>query len=299
MHDSSYRGRFAPSPSGALHTGSLLTAVASFLDARSRGGDWLLRMEDIDPPREVAGAADAILRTLERFGLHWDGEVLYQSRRSEAYRHTIEELRRAGLVYPCACSRREIRASAATGRGEPVYPGTCRAGLPPGRRARALRLRVEDVSVGFKDRLQGRRDERLATRVGDFLVRRADGLFAYQLAVVVDDAAQGISDVVRGADLLDSTPRQIFLQQVLQLQTPRYLHLPVVVNQRGEKLSKQTGARAVDRDAPHALLTHVLQLLGQNVPAELVDASLDEFWRWAACNWRPERIPARRSLHER
>lgn len=299
MHDSAYRGRFAPSPSGALHIGSLLTAVASFLDARSRGGEWLLRMEDIDPPREVAGAADGILRTLERFGLYWDGEVLYQSRRSEAYRDTIEELRKAGLVYPCACSRREIRAGARSGSGEPVYPGTCRAGLPPGRKARALRLRVEDISVGFSDRLQGRMDERLATQVGDFILRRADGLFAYQLAVVVDDAWQGVSDVVRGADLLDSTTRQIFVQQVLGLRTPRYLHLPVVVNRRGEKLSKQTGARAVDRDAPRALLLRVLALLGQSAPAELADASLDEFWRWAADSWKPQQIPATRSIRER
>jgi len=299
MHDSAYRGRFAPSPSGALHIGSLLTAVASFLDARSRGGEWLLRMEDLDPPREVAGAADGILRTLERFGLYWDGEVLYQSRRGEAYRHTLEELRKAGLVYPCACTRREIRAGATDGDAEPVYPGTCRSGLPPGRKARALRLRVEDISIGFSDRLQGRIDERLATQVGDFILRRADGLFAYQLAVVVDDAMQGVSDIVRGADLLDSTARQIFLQRALGLHTPRYLHLPVVVNGRGEKLSKQTGARAVDPEPPRPLLNGVLELLGQDVPAELADASLEEFWRWAADNWKPERIPASRSIRQR
>ena len=299
MPDSHYRGRFAPSPTGALHLGSLLTAVASFLDARSHGGEWLLRMEDLDPPRETPGAAAGILRTLERFGLYWDGEVLYQSRRSEAYRHTLERLSRAGLVYPCACSRREIRENTLPGAGVSVYPGTCRSGLPPGRDARALRLRVAPVSVRFRDRLQGHRDEWLPTEVGDFVLRRADGLFAYQLAVVVDDALQGISDVVRGADLLDSTGRQIFLQQALGLPTPRYLHLPVIANQHGAKLSKQTGARPVDRDPPRTLQVRVLELLGQSVPAELRDAGLEEFWAWAAASWTPERIPRTRSIRER
>lgn len=299
MHDSGYRGRFAPSPTGPLHLGSLLTATASFLDARSRGGQWLLRMEDLDPPREVPGAADAILHTLERVGLHWDGEVLYQSRRSDAYQYSLEQLRKGGLVYPCACSRREIRDSAMPGSAAPVYPGTCRAGLPPGRKARAQRLRVEAITVGFTDRLQGPVDEWLPTRVGDFVLRRADGLFAYQLAVVVDDALQGITDIVRGADLLDSTGRQIFLQQALGLQTPRYLHLPVLVNQRGEKLSKQTGARAVACAPWLTTLVTVLELLGQRVPPEVRSASLDEFWSWAASSWDPGRIPRTRSIQER
>jgi glutamyl-Q tRNA(Asp) synthetase len=299
MPDSHYRGRFAPSPTGALHLGSLLTAVASFLDARSRRGEWLLRMEDLDPPRETPGAAAGILRTLERLGLYWDGEVLYQSRRSEAYRHTLEQLRKAGLIYPCACSRREIRDSVLPGAAVSVYPGTCRAGLPPGRKARTLRLRVEAVSVRFTDRLQGNIDEWLPSQVGDFILRRADGLFAYQLAVVVDDALQGISDIVRGADLLDSTGRQIFLQQALGLPTPGYLHLPVVVNRRGAKLSKQTGARPVDREPPLTTLVRVLNLLGQSVPAELLGASLEEFWNWAAMSWAPERIPRVRSIQER
>lgn len=299
MHDSGYRGRFAPSPTGALHLGSLLTAVASFLDARSRGGEWLLRMEDLDPPREAPGAAAGILRTLERLGLYWDGEVLYQSRRGEAYRHSLEQLRKADLVYPCACSRREVRASAASGAAAAVYPGTCRAGLPPGRKARALRVRVAATKVRFTDRLQGHIDECLPTQVGDFVLRRADGLFAYQLAVVVDDALQGISDIVRGADLLDSTGRQIFLQQALEFQTPRYLHLPVVVNQRGVKLSKQSGARGVDCEPPLKILATVLDLLGHSVPAEVMDATLDEFWAWAAANWNPDRIPRTRSIQGR
>lgn len=299
MHESDYRGRFAPSPTGALHLGSLLTAVASFLDARSQGGEWLLRMEDIDPPREVPGAADRILRALDRFGLHWDGPVLYQSRRSEVYRHNLERLRKAGLVYPCACTRREIRDSALPGAAQAVYPGTCRTGLPPGRKPRTLRLRVDAGSVGFADRLHGNIDEWLPTQTGDFVLRRADGLFAYQLAVVVDDALQGVSDVVRGSDLLDSTGRQIFLQQALGLQTPRYLHLPVVVNQHGTKLSKQTGARAVDHEPPLNLLITVLGLLGQRLPKQLMDATLEEFWNWAAASWDPQRIPRTRSVLQR
>jgi glutamyl-Q tRNA(Asp) synthetase len=299
MHDPDYRGRFAPSPTGALHLGSLLSAVASFLDARSRGGQWLLRMEDLDPPREVAGAADRILRALERFGLHWDGTVVYQSARSEIYRHTLEELRKAGLVYPCACTRREIRDHALPGHGATVYPGTCRAGLPPGRKERTLRVRVDPVSVSFRDRLQGPMEAWLPTQAGDFVVRRADGLFAYQLAVVVDDALQGISHVVRGADLLDSTGRQIFLQRALGVPTPSYLHLPVVVNPQGTKLSKQTGARAVDREPVHQLLSTVLRLLGQETPKALADATLEEFWDWAACHWESGRIPPLRSILER
>jgi glutamyl-Q tRNA(Asp) synthetase len=299
MQDPEYRGRFAPSPTGALHLGSLLTAVASFLDARSRGGQWLVRMEDLDPPREVAGAAGHILRTLERLGLCWDGEVVHQSRRSEAYRHTLDELHRLGLLYSCGCSRREIRESAPPGTMQPVYPGTCRAGLPKGRRPRTLRVRVEEIAVRFDDRLQGPVEEWLPTQVGDFILRRADGLFAYQLAVVVDDALQGISDIVRGTDLLASTGRQIYLQRALGFDTPRYLHLPVVVNARGEKLSKQTGARAVNPEHPLRTLIGVLGLLGQPVPAELTDANLEEFWRWAAAAWDPGCIPPLATLQER
>ncbi|MGD2075948.1 MAG: tRNA glutamyl-Q(34) synthetase GluQRS [Gammaproteobacteria bacterium] len=299
MSDSIYCGRFAPSPTGNLHLGSLLTAVASFLDARSRRGQWLVRMEDLDPPREVGGAADSILRTLERLGLHWDSEVLYQSRRLEAYHHTLEELRKLGLVYACGCTRREIRDSAREGASGPVYAGTCRAGLPAGRKPRSVRIRVKDVSIHFDDRLQGPSEECLPTEVGDFILQRADGLFAYQLAVVVDDALQGVSDIVRGTDLLGSTGRQIYLQQVLGLPTPAYLHLPVVVNVRGEKLSKQTGAPAIDPRAPLPVLTEVLEMLGQQVPAAIGDATLEEFWQWAADVWEPDRIPRSRAIEHR
>ncbi len=237
---SRYRGRFAPSPTGPLHFGSLVAAVGSFLHARAQGGEWRVRIEDLDPPREVSGAADDILRTLDSFGLHWDGEVMYQSRRCETYEAALAQLKDAGVLYPCACTRREIADSSVSGLEGPVYPGTCRAGLAPGRVARAWRVRTDNRAIEFEDGLQGVIRSALEDDIGDFVVQRADGFFAYQLAVVVDDAAQGISEIVRGADLLDSTPRQIHLQRLLGLPTPGYLHLPIVLNANGEKLSKQT-----------------------------------------------------------
>lgn len=291
-----YRGRFAPSPTGPLHFGSLAAAVGSFLEARSRGGEWLVRMEDLDLPRAVPGAADDILRALDAFGLHWDGEVMVQSARNEAYRAALAELEKLGAVYPCACTRKEIADSALSGIDGPVYPGICRAGLPEGRSGRAMRVRTDLNPVGFDDALQGRISQILETEVGDFVVRRADGLFAYQLAVVVDDAEQAITHVVRGADLLDSTPRQIYLQKLLSLPTPAYLHLPVAVNERGEKLSKQTLAPAVSRINPVAQLCEVLAFLNQAPPEELKDADLDDFWKWAVAHWRADRLPAVRAM---
>jgi glutamyl-Q tRNA(Asp) synthetase len=288
---SGYRGRFAPSPTGPLHFGSLVAAAGSFLDARSRGGEWLVRIEDIDPPREVAGASDDILRALDRYALHRDGETVYQSRRNELYEQALAQLDAAGHLYPCACSRRDIRRL--TGDGDArIYPGTCRNGVPPGRTPRSLRLRVPEISVGFRDRLQGDIREWLPGSCGDFVLKRADGLFAYQLAVVVDDAQQGITDVVRGADLLDSTPRQILLQQLLGVPTPRYLHLPVAVNRAGEKLSKQTGAPAVATDRPAPTLCAVLEFLGMSPPAELAKADPDTLWQWAIPSWNVRRLPA-------
>ncbi len=292
---SPYRGRFAPSPTGPLHFGSLVAAVGSFLEARSQGGEWLVRMDDLDLPRVVPGAADDILRTLDAFGLHWDGEVMFQSARNEAYRAALAELEKLGAVYPCACTRREIADSALTGIDGPVYPGTCRGGLPDGRSARAMRVRADSGAVGFDDGLQGRISQMLATEVGDFVVRRADGLFAYQLAVVVDDAEQIVTHIVRGADLLDSTTRQIYLQKLLGLPTPAYMHLPVVVNERGEKLSKQTLAPAVSIANPVGALFDALVFLNQSPPAELKDADLDDFWKWAIAHWRADRLPAVRS----
>lgn len=291
-----YCGRFAPSPSGPLHFGSLVAALGSYLDARHHGGQWRLRIEDLDPPREQPGAADTILRTLEQLGMHWDGEVMYQSRRGPAYEAALETLQAQGLLYPCSCSRREVAALAKPGGRTPVYPGTCRAGLAPGRKARSLRLRVDGRTVAFHDRCQGVLRERLDTQVGDFVLRRADGLIAYQLAVVVDDAEQGVTQVVRGSDLLDSTGRQIYLQECLGYHRPAYLHLPLVTGADGDKLSKQNRAPAIDTaDAP-ALLCRGLRLLGQAPPDELQRANLDVIWSWAIRHWDAERIPPARGI---
>ena len=278
-----HTGRFAPSPTGPLHFGSLAAALAGWLEARAAGGRWLVRIEDLDPPREQPGAADEILRTLERLGLYWDGEVVFQSRRRALYEESLNNLRE--FTYGCGCSRREIADSAIglAADGAQVYPGTCRGGLPCGKQPRALRLKVAG-SIEFVDRAQGRVRQDLEGEVGDFVLRRADGQFAYQLAVVVDDAAQGVSDVVRGADLLGSTARQIYLQRLLGLPTPRYLHIPAAVDAAGEKFSKQTGAAPVDdkRD-----LLKVLAFLGQQPTDDLAEA---------ARNWNASLIPARRGM---
>ena len=293
-----YRGRFAPSPTGPLHFGSLVAAVGSYLDARAHGGEWLVRIEDVDGPRTVPGAADGILRTLDGFGFEWDGEVLVQSRRLDVYHAALVRLQLDGYVYPCACSRREI--AAATNHlsvdGGLLYPGFCRTGLPEGRAARAWRLRVPDRELSFVDLVQGEHRQNLEREVGDFVLLRADGQYAYQLAVVVDDAAQGVNSVVRGVDLLDSTARQIWLQQCLGMPTPTYAHLPVVVNASGEKLSKQTRAAAVDAVAGSTLLAQALGFLGHAVPAELRSAPRAEFWPWAIAAWAMARVPAVRAI---
>lgn len=284
-----YVGRFAPSPTGPLHIGSLVAAMASYLDAKAHQGCWYLRMEDNDFDRNQTGADLAILRTLQRCGMHWDGEVLYQSQRGAIYETAFQQL--AGQTYPCACSRKEILDSQLR-QGQtpnPIYPGTCRNGLPPGKTARAFRLRVPTEGAApmqFHDRLLGAQQQHLATEVGDFILKRADGFWAYQLAVVVDDAAQGITDIVRGADLLDSTARQIYLQQCLNLPTPRYLHVPVVTNDAGEKLSKQTGAMAFDlgdNDLLHSALLPAAHFLGLQLAAQ--PHHLEEFWRLATAAW--------------
>ncbi len=287
----SYLGRFAPSPTGPLHFGSMVAAVGSFLQAKSRGGEWLVRMEDLDPPREVPGAADGILHTLEAFGLHWDGEVVYQSRRRTAYETALEKLMAQGAIYPCACSRREIADSGVSGVDGLVYPGSCRAGIPTHCAPRAWRVKANRQTVEFVDAVQGRVIRNLAADFGDFVVRRADGYFAYQLAVVVDDAEQGISEVVRGADLIESTPRQMHLQDLLGLPRPDYLHLPVALSKQHEKLSKQTFATPVDATNPLPMLIQVLRFLGQEPPLELIDGSLADFWLWAVRQWFLERVP--------
>lgn len=286
-----YRGRFAPSPTGDLHMGSLVAAVASYLEARTRRGEWLVRIEDLDPPREIAGSASGILTTLERYGFRWDGNVLYQSTRDDAYRAAIEHLQELGYAFPCACSRSEIAQRATrTGDEGSVYPGTCRNGLPPEREARAMRLRAPDTELCFTDRLRGRVCQNIADAVGDFVVRRADGYYAYQLAVVIDDAWQGVTDVVRGADLLTSTPRQIWLQRLLGLPTPGYLHIPLLLDAGGRKLSKQLGSLPVDPDRPAPALVDALHLLGQQPPRALARGTANGVWAWALENWRPQRL---------
>lgn len=292
-------GRFAPSPSGPLHFGSLVAALGSYLDARSRGARWLVRMEDIDVPRTQPGAASAILDTLERCGFEWDGPVVVQSERLPLYREAFVRLQSQGHVYPCGCTRREIAdsvlapdgATALAPDGARVYPGTCRLGLAPGRSARAHRVRTTAAPIAFVDRLQGRIVQSVEREVGDFVLLRADGLFAYQLAVVLDDAQQGVTDVVRGADLLDSTARQIHLQRLLGLAQPRYLHLPVALNDAGEKLSKQTGAVAAGPQA----MAQALAFLGHAPPPDLRRAPPKDLLEWGIAHWDVTRLPRQRA----
>lgn len=280
-----YRGRFAPSPTGPLHFGSVVAALGSFLEARSRGGEWLVRIEDIDPPRERPDAADAILEALEALGLVWDGEVVYQSRRREAHETAIATLEAHGLAYACGCTRREIGAG--------PYGGRCRDGVAPGRRRRSLRVLTDARPVTFCDRLHGPQRVRLDRTSGDFVVRRADGLIAYHLAVTVDDAWQGVTEIVRGADLLAATAPQVHLQRLLGLPRPAYAHLPVAVDAHGRKLSKQNRAPAVDPRQASQTLAAALAFLDHPPPAALAGAPPAELLAWAANAWRLERVAPR------
>ncbi len=289
LSETGYRGRFAPSPTGPLHFGSLVAAVGSYADALASRGTWLVRMEDVDETRRVEGAADAILRTLEAHGFQWQGEVPYQSRRKARYREIVQWLLQQGHAYPCGCTRREVEASGRAGIEGIVYAGTCRGGLPPGREERAIRLKVPAQEICFEDRLHGFQCQQLARDVGDFIIRRADGFTAYQLAVVVDDADQGINQVVRGADLLHSTPRQIHLQQLLGFSTPAYLHLPLVLDAEGRKLSKSDRSHPVSDSDPIGGLLAAWRFLFQAEPEE-PPASVEEFWQWAGTAWDPARI---------
>jgi glutamyl-Q tRNA(Asp) synthetase len=286
-----YRGRFAPTPSGDLHFGSLVAAVGSYLDARAHHGEWLLRIEDLDPPREQPGAAGRILALLDALGLHWDGPVLLQSSRSEAYEAALEALARLDLIRRCPCSR-SVLAALPQNLGRPTgdelfHPAQCVPGGYELAGGMTLRQRVPDREITFTDRALGQIATNLATSCGDFVLRRRDGLYAYQLAVVVDDAWQGITDVVRGADLLGSTPRQVLLQQVLGLPTPAYLHLPLAVDDRGRKLSKSEDAPAARPGAPGAAIVAVLDFLQLRPPGELAEAGSEEALRWGVAHWRP------------
>jgi len=284
------RGRFAPSPTGRLHFGSLIAAVGSYLNAKSKNFEWLVRIEDLDPPREQPGAADDILRTLEAFALYWDGPVVHQSTRAEAYLDAIEMLRKQRLVYACRCSRRDIELEALPGIEGMRYPGTCRS-LGLTENGTALRLMTRDERIVVRDRIQGELTQNLQSDIGDFAIRRRDGLFSYQLAVVVDDAEQGITEVFRGTDLLDSTPRQVYLQQQLGYSPPLYFHCPIAVNAAGQKLSKQNLAPAIAAKNPSKPLIMAMNFLGQAVPQELFTASAAEIIEWGVHYWDVNRIP--------
>lgn len=282
-----YVGRFAPSPTGPLHFGSLVAALASYLDARKHGGRWLLRMEDVDETRCEQRWADTILRQLESLGLYWDGEVMVQSRRNSAYESALASLRTSGHIYQCRCSRKEISDSAVQGIEGPVYPGTCRS-LGLAQEGLAWRVRVDDRIIRFCDTLQGRCEQNLARDIGDFILKRRDGLFAYQLAVVVDDQEQGVTHVVRGADLLASTPRQLHLQQLLGFEACEYSHVPIAVNANGQKLSKQTMAPAIDAEAGTAILNYCLGFLGQHPVSA---ATPSELLGQAVTIWNMQAVP--------
>lgn len=279
-----YIGRFAPSPSGPLHFGSLIAALASYLDARAHHGQWLLRMEDLDPGREPPQAAGQILEALEAFGLHWDGQVLYQSSRLPAYRDALHRLQQEGLIYACDCTRQQIQ-----GLGG-VYDNRCRDRKDVPQEC-ALRVKVADRSIHFEDEIQGATQQQLLRECGDFVLLRKDGLFAYQLAVVVDDAFQNISSIVRGSDLLDSTPRQIYLQQCLGFETPQYAHFPVAVNEDEQKLSKQHFAAPLDYKTPLPALLRALKFLGQPVSKELAEGDIASVLQWAIAHWDIQAVP--------
>lgn len=271
-------GRFAPSPTGPLHLGSLYTALASFLHTRSQQGLWLLRIDDLDTPRNIKGAADAILTALDTLGLHWDRAADYQSHHLDAYHAKLEQLAKNHHLYPCTCSRKTLTE---------IYSGACRGRPLPPDSPYALRVKTDAREICFEDELQGPICHNLAQEHGDFILKRKDQIIAYQFAVVVDDDRQQVTQVVRGIDLLDVTPRQIYLQQLLGLATPTYMHLPIIVDDQGYKLSKQTKAAAVDLTSPPAVIFTLLGLLRQNPPPELQHSPVAEQLAWAIAHWNP------------
>ena len=288
-----YRGRFAPSPTGPLHFGSIVAAVGSYADARAHSGQWHLRIDDIDETRTVPGAESAILQTLNVLGFEWSGLPTRQSHKKDRYLDIVNTLLDQNYAFPCGCSRRDVQRCAQPQNTTMIYPGTCREGLPPGRTRRTIRLRVPDTTSVMMDRFLGLFEQNLAREVGDFVVHRADGFTAYQLAVVVDDEDEGITHVVRGADLLSSTPRQQLLQTYLGFTTPTYAHLPVVIDSAGHKLSKQNAAHPIPDTHPLLVLINAWQFLGQVAPSQV--GNVDEFWEAATCLWSPERIPQLKS----
>ncbi len=275
-----YKGRFAPSPTGPVHFGTLIAAVGSYLQAKKNKGEWLIRMEDVDITRKVDGADVDILKTLEAFGFEWDSEIIYQSEQTAHYEQALEQLISLSLIFPCLCSRKQLSKSDST-----IYPGTCRSRQLPEKDEHALRLLSKDIAIEFNDAVMGKQSQNIKRQCGDFVIRRRDGLFAYQLAVVVDDALQNITEVVRGADLLDSTPRQIYLQQLLNYPTPDYCHLPLAVDDSGNKISKSAGATKIDLQHKEQQLISVLGFLGQNPPEDLAQSHINDIWSWAMEHW--------------
>ncbi len=292
-----YIGRFAPSPTGPLHSGSLIAAVASYLQAQTRHGKWLVRMEDVDELRNVKGSADDILRTLEAYGFEWDDKVIYQTQRKDAYREALNQLIKKNLIYRCTCSRRNLKAIAQQGIYGSIYPGICASKKHPENSPHSLRVRTRDQYIEFKDAVMGCYGHNPKHDIGDFIIQRRDGLFAYQLAVVVDDAFQNITDIIRGFDLLDSTPRQIYLQQSLNYPQPTYAHLPIAINAKGNKLSKQTGAKGIKKTFDANALTQALHFLGQQPPEDLANASANSFWQWSLENWDISKVPDKTEMH--
>lgn len=285
MTSSCYRGRFAPTPSGDLHFGSIVAALGSFLQARNQKGLWLVRIDDVDVTRARSGADTRILKQLENLGLHWDGDIMYQSRRDPIYQAALDSLTRENLLYACQCSRKQV--------GQLPYPGTCRDAALEFTPDRSLRVKTDNTEIKIADKIQGSICSHMEQDVGDFIVRRADGLYAYHLAVVVDDAELGITEVVRGADLLDTTAAQVYLQQQLQIKTPSYLHLPVVLDKQDKKLSKSGQAVAVTGQPAQTLIIQALSFLGQVLPDHAHDANRDELLAWAIEHWDTSLIPRR------
>ena len=275
-----YKGRFAPSPTGSVHYGTLVSAVGSYLQAKKNNGEWIIRIEDVDTTRKVKGSDTEILKTLDAFGFQWQGEAVYQSQRTEHYQHALDQLISQSLIFPCLCSRKQLAKIDNT-----IYPGCCRSRLLPEVKPHALRIRAGDINITFNDHVMNRQIQNIKRECGDFIVKRRDGLFAYQLAVVVDDALQNITEVVRGADLLGSTNRQIYLQQKLDYPTPQYCHLPLAIDNDGNKISKSAGIAAVDIRHKEILLVSVLNFLGQSTPTDLKNSTLDDIWTWAIQNW--------------
>lgn len=281
-----YKGRFAPSPTGAVHFGTLLAAVGSYLQAKKNDGDWIIRMEDVDLTRKIEGADTDILHTLEAFGFEWQGEVLYQSTQNPHYEAALHQLIEQSLVFPCLCTRKQLAETAGD-----IYPGNCRSRQLPEKSDHALRLIAGDSNITFNDAIMGEQSQHMAQQCGDFIIKRRDGLFAYQLAVVVDDAMQSITEIVRGADLLDSTPRQIYLQQLLGYTSPAYCHLPLAVDVDGNKISKSEGAAKVDVKNKTKQLCEVLAFLGQQPPDDLPACNINDIWQWAINNWNINAVP--------